>query len=105
MENKNMIVLGGGAAACFVLGYLGLHFMGGESIDDPDIEKRIENNEPNNENQKVNIIAGPFAAGKTEVVRTRLDDEDRLEIDLDEIREMLLEDYDAEDQKDIQKDN
>ncbi|MBT4124232.1 MAG: hypothetical protein HOA85_01720 [Candidatus Pacebacteria bacterium] len=55
------------------------------------------------ENQKVNIIAGPFAAGKTEVVRTRLDDEDRLEIDLDEIREMLLEDYDAEDQKDIQK--
>ena len=55
MENKNMIVLGGGAAACFVLGYLGLHFMGGGAIDDPNIEKRIENNEPINENQKVNI--------------------------------------------------
>ena len=29
-----MIVLGGGAFACVALGYLGLHYMGGESISD-----------------------------------------------------------------------
>ena len=36
-----MIVLGGGAVACFALGYLGLHYMGGESLEDTQNPKNI----------------------------------------------------------------
>ena len=37
-----MIVLGGGAVACFALGYLGLHYMGGESLEDDKNVKTVE---------------------------------------------------------------
>jgi len=33
-----MFVLGGGAFACVALGYLGLHYMGGESISEEEEE-------------------------------------------------------------------
>ena len=53
MENKKMIVLGSGAAACFVLGYLGLHFMGGEPVDDANNNIILESKEINNEEKKI----------------------------------------------------
>lgn len=44
-----MIVLGGGAFACFALGYLGLHYMGGESITDEEEQIKKEVKEEINE--------------------------------------------------------
>ena len=40
-----MIVLGGGAFACVALGYLGLHYMGGESISEEEETIKTEVNE------------------------------------------------------------
>ena len=65
MENNKMLVLGGGAAACFALGYLGLQYMGGEQLNTTQVEnvENINNEdsvEPKNvevnESEKNNII-------------------------------------------------
>ena len=49
-----MIVLGGGAVACFALGYLGLHYMGGEEIKD-DVKNEINKMSNDLEEEKTNV--------------------------------------------------
>lgn len=49
-DSTKMMVLGGGAAACVALGFLGLQYMGGERIDN-DVEQ--PNNDEKNENATV----------------------------------------------------
>ncbi len=53
---------------------------------------------------KVTIIAGPFAAGKTEIFQDRFkkDDKKQVVIDLDEIRGMLMDGYDPTNQQHVQ---
>lgn len=67
------------------------------------ILKEIPTAKEQDREQKIEIIAGPFAAGKTEVVRTRLEAKGFLEIDLDDIRGMLMKDYNPESQADVQR--
>lgn len=54
-------------------------------------------------NQRLIIVAGPFAGGKSETVHSKLDTRDVLEIDLDVLRGRLMTGYDQSNQKDIQK--
>lgn len=53
---------------------------------------------------KLTIIAGPFAAGKTEIFQDRFkkDDKKQVVIDLDEIRGLLMEGYDPTNQQHVQ---
>ncbi len=54
--------------------------------------------------QKLTILAGPYAAGKTEVFENRFNTyKDQVSIDLDKIRELLMVGYDPTSQEDIQK--
>ncbi len=50
-----MMVLGGGAVACFALGYLGLHYMGGEEIKD-DVKNEINKMSNDLEEEKKNEV-------------------------------------------------
>jgi predicted kinase len=52
--------------------------------------------------QKVLIIAGPFAGGKSEILE-HMDTKNMVVIDLDVIRKMLSKDYDPTNQQDIQR--
>lgn len=56
MDNSKMIVLGGGAFACFALGYFGLHYMGGESIEEEESIKNEVNNEINTLYNEVDTV-------------------------------------------------
>ncbi len=67
----------------------------GEILEEVPVAKKGE--------QKFIVVSGPFAAGKSETVHSRLDTNGVLEIDLDILRGRLLRGYDQTDQKDIQK--
>ena len=67
MENNKMIVLGGGAMACFALGYLGLHYMGGESLDDTQNLKTTSQTEVVTETPNINSTENVITENLTKI--------------------------------------
>lgn len=65
------------------------------------ILSRVRSTRP--KDQRLVIVSGPFAAGKSETVHSRFDLGNVLEIDLDILRGMLMEGYDQSSQEDIQR--
>lgn len=67
------------------------------------IEQLLEKVPVAGNKQKLIIVSGPFAGGKSETIHSKLDLEGVLEIDLDVLRGLLMNGYDPTNQKDIQR--
>jgi hypothetical protein len=67
------------------------------------IIKELLEDIPISSNPTLTIVAGPFAGGKTEIIERLLKNEKSLIIDLDVIRQLLMEGYDPTDQAHVQR--
>lgn len=83
------------------------------SLDDADMHKmkarhralvkQLLKEVPSSANPTLTIVAGPFSGGKSELIETLMKDKGKLVIDLDIIRQLLMDGYDPLNQDHVKK--